>query len=78
MSVQLLMLVPAVVIFWLALKCSVWFAAVGWLAHGPWDLLVPHVESISHMPAWYPMLCCGFDLAVGVYLSIRSTGRLQP
>jgi hypothetical protein len=41
--------------------------AAGWVAHAGFDaLFTPHVE--SRIPSWYPAVCAGYDLALGVRL----------
>ena len=72
MPIQLGTFLPAMIILWLGIKWSVGFIAFGWLAHGPWDMLIHHAESIAHMPDWYPAVCLGFDLYVGGYLALHA------
>lgn len=59
MPVQLMTFVPALLLARLGVTRSLWFIALGWLCHGPWDLLVPHVEFLARMPDWYPVACLG-------------------
>ena len=59
----------------LGARYSIWFLALGWLLHGPWDLVVPRLEDVSHMPSWYAGLCLGFDLYAGAYCALRAMGR---
>lgn len=56
----------------LGARVSPWFLALGWLAHGPWDLAGHGLEDLSYMPAWYPGACFGFDLVAGCYLAVRA------
>lgn len=42
--------------------------AIGWALHVTWDLLIPGHHAGVLVPAWYPMLCVGFDLALAAYL----------
>ncbi|MCB9762056.1 MAG: hypothetical protein H6741_00220 [Alphaproteobacteria bacterium] len=46
---------------------------VGWLAHGLWDFLLHPGGHPGYVPDWYPAVCLGFDLAVGVWL-VRALG----
>lgn len=71
----------AVVIFlvlaWLGYAWSLWFLAIGWWAHGLWDLVIPALEAVDHMPHWYAGLCIGFDIVVGSYFVLRALGKLD-
>ena len=58
----------------LGIKVSMWFLAIGWLLHGPWDFTVPNLEDTSHMPSWYAGICLGYDLLFGAYFVIRAMG----
>jgi len=60
----------------LGIRVSMWFLAVGWLLHGPWDFMVPHIEDVSHMPSWYAGLCLGYDLVFGAYFAVRALGGM--
>ena len=55
-------------------RSSMWYLAVGWMLHGPWDVIVPHLEDVSHMPSWYAGLCLGFDVVAGSYWAARAMG----
>lgn len=74
MPVQLMTFVPALLLARLGVTRSLWFIALGWLCHGPWDLLVPHVEFLARMPNWYPVACLGFDFVAAGYLAFRASG----
>lgn len=59
---------------WLGYRSSLWFLALGWGLHGIWDLVVPLMENVDHMPHWYAGLCIGFDIVVGAYFALRALG----
>lgn len=60
---------------WLGYRRSLWFLALGWGLHGIWDLVVPLMENVEHMPHWYAGLCIGFDIVVGAYFALRALGK---
>jgi hypothetical protein len=46
--------------------------ALGWIAHAGWDLFLHPAGAAAatlYVPAWYPMLCVGFDLLLGGYVA---------
>ena len=43
--------------------------ALGFTAHVAWDLFFHHASGASFAPAWYPLLCVGFDLFLGGYIA---------
>ena len=53
--------------------------AAAWAAHALWDLLL-HSDALTHagaadvhiVPAWYRLICAGFDLALAAYLAALS------
>ena len=51
--------------------------AAGWLAHAGFDA-VHHRNSSSRLPAWYPAVCAGFDIAVAAQLMRSASARVQP
>lgn len=63
----------------LGMRYSVYFTAVGWLLHPIWDVALHSAETTPFVPWWYPPICLGFDLLVGIYLlwwgysTLRST-----
>jgi hypothetical protein len=61
---------------WLGVRASLWWLALGWLAHVAWDVGL-HLERTQTVVApWYPLLCVGFDLIVaGFLLGPASAGR---
>ena len=63
---------------WLGLRGSLWWLAAGWGAHVGWDLGLHLDRAQAFVPAWYPLLCVGFDLVVagsllGLALARRSS-----
>ena len=44
---------------------------LGWLGHVLWDVVL-HRPPEAWVPEWYPALCLGFDVAVGLYVSLIS------
>ncbi len=44
---------------------------VGWLLHMLWDIVLHPGGHPGFVPSWYPPLCLGFDVLVGVALLIR-------
>jgi uncharacterized membrane protein len=55
-------------IAWLGVRVSQLWLALGWAAHTAWDvgLHLNRVQAI--VPAWYALLCVGFDLVVAGYV----------
>jgi hypothetical protein len=45
--------------------------ALGYLAHGLWDLLHHRRNVDTRMPRWYVPLCLGYDTVVAIYVLIR-------
>lgn len=45
--------------------------ALGWLAHSLWDLVIHPNGHPGFVPSWYPPVCLGFDVVVGVWLLKR-------
>ena len=52
----------------LAKRYSLLFLALGWVLHILWDMLLHAGGVPSFVPAWYPTLCLGFDLAIAGYV----------
>ena len=44
---------------------------VGWLLHVLWDVVLHPGGHPGFVPSWYPPLCLGFDVFVGVALVVR-------
>jgi hypothetical protein len=45
--------------------------AMGYFAHGLWDLLHHRRNVDTRMPWWYVPLCLGYDTVVAIYVLIR-------
>jgi len=66
------------VLAWLGLRASLWWLALGWVAHVGWDIGLHLDQAQTFLPTWYPLLCVGFDLVVaGFLLGPASAGRLS-
>lgn len=55
----------------LSQKSSPYFLAFGWLLHVLWDLIIHPTGIHLYVPAWYPPVCLGFDVAIAVLLFSR-------
>jgi len=53
---------------WMAYQYSFWFLAMGWLIHIVWDIGGHPFSNAPYIPDWYPAMCAGFDLVVGLYI----------
>jgi uncharacterized protein DUF6010 len=56
------------VLGWLGVRASIWWLALGWVAHVGWDVGLHLDRSQAFVGAWYPLLCVGFDLVVAGFL----------
>ena len=56
------------VLAWLGLRTSLWWLALGWVAHVGWDVGLHLDQAQTFVPTWYPLLCVGFDLVVAGFL----------
>jgi hypothetical protein len=58
---------------WLGWRYSLAWLAAGWALHTVWDNLTHG----AFMPAWYPMVCLGFDLVLAAFIvwQWKSNGR---
>ncbi len=61
----------------LGVKKSMWFLAIGWIAHVFWDVALHSGETATFVPKFYPPFCVGFDLVMGIYILWRFQGRLK-
>jgi hypothetical protein len=59
----------------LGLRVSLWWLALGWVAHVAWDVGLHLDREQPVIRAWYPLLCVGFDLVVAGFLLSRATTR---
>jgi len=51
------------------------FIGIGWLAHTLWDQALHPAGAPGYVPSWYPPVCLGFDVYVGVALILRFRTR---
>ncbi len=63
------------ILAWLGLRASLWWLALGWVAHVGWDVGLHLDRAQAFVPAWYPLWCVGFDLVVAGYLLGPATAR---
>jgi hypothetical protein len=57
-------------------RVSLAWLALGWTAHVAWDVGLHLDRPQVIVPAWYPLLCVGFDLVVaGFVLGSSLSGR---
>ena len=63
------------VLAWLGLRASLWWLTLGWVAHVGWDVGLHLDRAQAFVPAWYPLLCVGFDLIVAGFLLGLATAR---
>lgn len=55
--------------YWLSLRWSINWLAVGWLLHPVWDVVLHLLgPGYSVAPAGYAVACVSFDFAVGIYI----------
>jgi len=52
----------------LSRKFSPIWLAIGWAGHILWDLLLHPNGHPGYIPDWYPGVCLGFDIVIGVYI----------
>ena len=62
----------------LGVRHSPWWLAAGWAVHAAWDIGLPSATAPPFVPAWYPPLCVGFDLAVAVWIAARAAALRTP
>ncbi|NOZ54046.1 MAG: hypothetical protein GXP08_13105 [Gammaproteobacteria bacterium] len=68
-SIEVIGCLVFLLLVWLAYQYSFWFVAMGWLIHIVWDMGLSPFESAPYVPGWYPAVCTGFDLVLGLYLA---------
>jgi hypothetical protein len=61
------------ILAWLGLRASLWWLAMGWVAHVGWDVGLHLDRTQAFVSAWYPLLCIGFDLVVAGFLLGRAS-----
>ncbi len=52
-------------------KISAWFLAAGWILHILWDVGLHFGEATAFVPDFYPPVCIGFDLVLGIFIAYR-------
>ena len=52
----------------LSKRYSLLFLALGWGLHVLWDVLLHAGGEPTFVPAWYPGVCLGFDVAIAGYV----------
>ena len=60
---------------WLSLKYNLLWLAVGWALHIGWDVWLHAGDAMAFVPAAYPALCIGFDIAIAGYIGWVVWGR---
>jgi hypothetical protein len=71
LALELSGLVVFTLLAWLGLKISAWILAFGWAAHAAWDAILHKLTDAAFVPAWYPLVCLGFDLLLAGYIVAR-------
>lgn len=60
------------IFYLLALRFSVIWLSVGWLAHPIWDVVLHLNGPGSHIaPEWYAVACLSFDIVIAAYIFRR-------
>jgi hypothetical protein len=59
------------VVAWLGATRWPLLVGAGWLLHMLWDIVLHPGGHPGFVPSWYPPLCLGFDVLVGVALLFR-------
>lgn len=52
----------------LSKRYNLLFLALGWGLHVLWDVLLHAGGTPAFVPAWYPGVCLGFDIAIAGYV----------
>ena len=61
---------------WAGLRSSLWWLAVGWMAHPAWDVVLHYFGNGSEFtPAWFAIGCVSFDFLVAAYLAVQAWER---
>ncbi|MEW8030043.1 MAG: DUF6010 family protein [Candidatus Thiodiazotropha sp.] len=55
--------------YWLSVRFSFLWLAIGWVAHPVWDIFL-HLKGPGHIvaPEWYAVACISFDILVAAYI----------
>ena len=72
LALELAGLAVFTILAWLGLKISAWILAFGWAAHAAWDAILHKLTDADFVPAWYPLVCLGFDLLLAGYIVART------
>lgn len=64
----------------IGLRWSPLLLAAGWVGHVVWDVLLHGDGHGGYAPAWYPIMCIGFDLFIAGYITAQNwpNKALQP
>jgi len=58
--------------YWLAIRYSLLWIAIGWAAHPIWDIALHLNGAGAHVvPEWYAIFCVSFDISIAVYILYR-------
>jgi len=71
-------LAPTVVFIGVAVlgfRTRLWWVVAGLIGHGLYDLLHPALFTNPGVPVWWPMFCMAYDVAAGLFLAGRLSGR---
>jgi hypothetical protein len=49
-------------------RFSPWWLVAGWFIHPVWDVLLHGQFQLVEVPAGYPVVCLGYDIAIGLVL----------
>ena len=75
-AIELTGILPFAGLAWLGLRRSAWWLAAGWGAHAAWDVGLHLVAGTPmFVPAWYPVVCIGFDFFVAGALALHAGTR---
>lgn len=52
-------------------RFSPWWLVAGWLIHPFWDVVLHSRVPVGFVPGWYPPVCLGYDVAIGLVLAYK-------
>lgn len=59
--------------FWLAMRHSMLWLAMGWGLHPVWDAALHWLGPGAHIvPPWYAIACLSFDITVAIYVVAKA------